>query len=83
MIHIKVLLFAHLKERFGTSVLELSFSEPPQVSDLKQYLQATYPKHQALIDASRVTLNQTYVQDDNTMISEQDELALIPPVSGG
>lgn len=83
MTHIKLLLFAHLKERFGASVLELSFPEPPQVSDLKQYLLTRYPDHQALVEASRFTLNQTYVQDDAVVVSENDELALIPPVSGG
>jgi molybdopterin converting factor subunit 1 len=51
------------------------------VSDLRQHLLARYP---ALINLNSlfIAVNQNYAED-TLQLNETDEIALIPPVSGG
>lgn len=57
---------------------ELSGSK---VSDLKQELFIQYPEFDKL-KSIRFAINDSYI-DENEVIKEQDEVILIPPVSGG
>lgn len=51
------------------------------VADLRKHLNSTYPK---LIDLRSlfIAVNKNYAEDD-LQLNEADEIALIPPVSGG
>lgn len=51
------------------------------VGDLKQYLGKMYPDLLKLTTLA-VAVNNAYAKDD-TLINTFDEIALIPPVSGG
>ncbi|MGN7167211.1 molybdopterin converting factor subunit 1 [Paenibacillus cellulositrophicus] len=76
-------LFAGLAERLQTSVLSLSVEGESITADgLKQKLTELYPEAAAQISVSFVAVNQNYAPGD-ALITEGDEVALIPPVSGG
>jgi len=79
----RIHLFAGLAERFGTSQLTLLLEHDQlTVRELKQSLTEHYAEHQSLLQVSFMACNQAYAGDDDTIRAE-DELALLPPVSGG
>jgi len=75
--HVRIRLFAMLRERAGTQQLELELPEGARVQDALDQLRA-------LTDGVRVVMavNQEYADADAPLHSG-DEVALIPPVSGG
>lgn len=79
---IKILLFAQLKEKLNTSCW-ISALEQASLTQLQNTLVETFPEARSVIEASRFAVNQAYVQDLSQAVSAQDEIALIPPVSGG
>lgn len=81
--NIEVLLFAGLAERIGSSRLVISL-EPASVTagHIKTQLAADYPEAAAAIQSSFVAINQEFASPE-TPINEGDEVAVIPPVSGG
>ncbi|MEZ0375152.1 MAG: MoaD/ThiS family protein [Candidatus Sericytochromatia bacterium] len=78
---VKILSFAQLREALG-SVLELELPEGASVATLQQALSARFPDLPALAVA-RVAVNRSYVVDPAQLLAASDEIALIPPVSGG
>lgn len=79
---ITVRLFAALADAAGARELELELSAGATGRDLLNLLSARYPKVAALAPSLRLAVNQEYVPWDNPLASD-DEIALIPPVSGG
>ena len=81
--HIKVLLFAMLREKFGKSEIDLELSEGCRAGDVLNHL---YKDDRAAADKMKVALlfavNQTYASSEAS-IQDGDEVALIPPVAGG
>lgn len=77
----KVLCFGVAKEIVGTSELVLDNDKALTVGELKEQLNVSYPK---FLDykSYMVAVNQTYA-DNDVSISPNDEIAIIPPVSGG
>jgi molybdopterin synthase catalytic subunit/molybdopterin converting factor small subunit len=76
-------LFAGLAERLGTRALQPSWEELQLSSgQIKQRLILIYPEHADILSACFMARNQAYA-DDETIVSREDELALLPPVSGG
>lgn len=76
-------LFAGLNERLGAPSIELMNTNPTlTVADIKALLSERFPSHQHLIRLCFVACNQTYAIDDD-IIKHSDELAMLPPVSGG
>jgi len=76
----QVLLFAGLAERFGRRTLDLSAPLPATVAELRARLLSEWPE--AANTSFRVAVNQSYAKED-MQLSASDEVALIPPVSGG
>ncbi|MDC1311746.1 molybdopterin converting factor subunit 1 [Burkholderiales bacterium] len=83
---IKVLFFAKLREAFQTNQVEVTFiGSDNKVSDV---LIALRKKGEAWADeldenkSFRIAVNQEMVTEDVTL-SEADEIALFPPVTGG
>ena len=77
---ITVKLFATYREIIGTSVLELDI---PQGSNTRSLLTILKQKNKKLsTDYAIVAVNSEYVSE-NAVIKEGDEVAIIPPVSGG
>jgi len=80
---ISIFLFAGLAERIGTSRITFDCSESQLTpTRLKQLLSNAYPDAAPLLSAAMVAVNQEYAAAD-CPIQETDEIALIPPVSGG
>ncbi|HEY2495069.1 MAG TPA: molybdenum cofactor biosynthesis protein MoaE [Paenibacillus sp.] len=80
---ITIRLFAGLAENIGTSLLKYNILELPITTDqLKKVLSASYPQAASQITASFVAINQEYAMGHD-LITNNDEIALIPPVSGG
>jgi len=65
----------------GESTLTISLSENPTVKDLKNHLHANYPDTQKL-KSLVIAINENYA-DDSAELSDTDQVAIIPPVSGG
>lgn len=82
-----ILLFGITKDIVGSSTLSVPTSSitnrtiPKTVSELKKYLGDTYPELNKLSSLA-VAVNNAYAEDDQ-LINAFDEIALIPPVSGG
>ncbi|MCL5244610.1 MoaD/ThiS family protein [Cellulophaga sp. 20_2_10] len=80
----KVLLFGVTKDIIGSSILDVSnFTTNTQktVGDLHTYLQEKYPDLKKLSSLA-IAVNSAYAEHSVTL-KETDEVALIPPVSGG
>lgn len=75
----KVLFFAHLRDAVGEEFLRIDASGK-SVGELKVELAAIYnlPK----LDSVMTAVNEEFAQDDE-VIQDGDEIAFIPPVSGG
>ncbi|TAH19839.1 MAG: MoaD/ThiS family protein [Cytophagales bacterium] len=76
-----IALFGITKEIIGGSSLAYELSEGNDVSSLLTSLYAHYPKLQHL-KSLLVAVNSEYAEGEQ-ILSENDEIALIPPVSGG
>ncbi|WBU88977.1 MoaD/ThiS family protein [Cellulophaga omnivescoria] len=79
----KILLFGITKDIIGSSVLDITNFTNTQktVRDLHSYLQKTYPDLKKLSSLA-IAVNNSYAEESTTL-KETDEIALIPPVSGG
>lgn len=82
---VNILFFAHLSELANTSSLELELTQSKAVEALLDDLKARVPE--ALIEelksqTAMVSVNQRYATWQ-TLVSDGDELAFLPPVSGG
>lgn len=79
---ITVLTFAAARERFGNSSVELAMPDNSTLADLKKKLKADFPECVELIRRSAFSVDQQYAID-STQLTEDSEIAIIPPVSGG
>lgn len=79
----EVLLFGIAKDIVGESQIHFSKTGkiPGSVSELKQIIAETYPEFSKLTSVA-VAVNSEYAEDD-VSLSGEDEIAIIPPVSGG
>ncbi|SFE51408.1 molybdopterin synthase catalytic subunit [Paenibacillus algorifonticola] len=79
----KIDLFAGLSERFGVRSLIIETAEQNMTAaDLKNHLMASYPLQADILSISFLACNHAYAQADS-IVNANDELALLPPVSGG
>jgi molybdopterin synthase catalytic subunit len=81
---LQVRLFAVLRERAGRDSLEVELAAGATVADALRALGAASEPLAAALEAMPVVMavNRSYA-DEEAVLSEGDELALIPPVSGG
>jgi len=81
MISIKILAFGIAKDIINETEFELEVNEATSIRDLKQQFIQEYPAFDQLASL-QLAVNGAYVSDDLTLQSK-DEVAIIPPVSGG
>ncbi len=78
----RVLFFAQLKDATGCDSVELKPVSPLSIEQLWTELLKQFPKLAAHRSSVRVARNQEYALPD-ARFANSDEVALIPPVSGG
>ena len=77
----KIKAFGISKDIIGSKLLELELPEGSTVMDLKKELFEKYSAF-AELKSLYIALNNDYA-DEKMILKEADEIALIPPVSGG
>src|ERR1700724_2053858 len=82
MNRVTIKLFATLRERAGASELSSDFPEGAPVAQMWQRLAEEFPALKGHRDSIGFAVNQEYVHDDYRP-RPGDEVAFIPPVSGG
>src|SRR5829696_2835083 len=80
--HVKLLFFATLKDIVGARQLQLDVPTGATVNDVWERLESNYPRLRPYRSIVLTSVNEEYV-DRAAPISDGDEVALFPPVSGG
>ena len=78
----RVLFFAQTKDAAGASELEIKISGTIGAQELWEKLAAIQPRLAAFRQTTRLARNGEYA-NPGTRFGDSDEVALIPPVSGG
>jgi molybdopterin converting factor small subunit len=78
---INILAFGIAKDIFGSSEVIIDLANDATISNLKYLLEHQYPRLKHLA-TYMVAVNNEYALDGDN-IHERDEIAIIPPVSGG
>lgn len=79
---VKVLLFAALAERANHRALNVDLAENATVHTLLAAIGSIHPELAELLPSCFVSVNKEYA-NEHTPIQPGDEIALLPPVSGG
>jgi molybdopterin synthase catalytic subunit len=81
-IAVRARLFARLREQAGTDAESVELPVGSTVADVYDMMQRLHPRLEMERNAVRAALNQEFV-DWNAAVADGDEVAFIPPVSGG
>jgi molybdopterin converting factor subunit 1 len=81
-LNVKVKFFASYKEALGMEELALELKEGTDVNSLLDILRKDHPKLGNLLETLVVSINLEYASFE-TELKDGDEVALLPPVSGG
>ena len=77
----KVLAFGVVKDIFSNSIVDIDMEDVATINQLKTLLEEKYPQLNQL-GSYMIAVNNEYASH-NEVICEGDEVAIIPPVSGG
>lgn len=75
----KVIFFGKLKDIAGTRTIEVK--NVKNIAELKSIIFQSFPEIKQ--QTFSIAVNFEIISDDNYQLREGDEIALIPPVSGG
>ena len=79
-----VLFFAKARELVGSSSVTTSIPASIRYSELLSHLEAEFPGLQRLGRTFVLSLNENYIdQEEELVLTNGDEIAVIPPISGG
>lgn len=78
---VTILAFGIAKEIFGNVSQKVDLQKGTTVAELKSRIRTDYPELREL-SSCLIAVNDEYAEDDLTLHPE-DEIAVIPPVSGG
>lgn len=79
--NINILAFGIVKDIFQKSLVDVDLKGAPTVGNLRAELEKNYPRLSELA-SYMVAVNNEYATAD-IVIETKDEIAIIPPVSGG
>jgi molybdopterin synthase catalytic subunit/molybdopterin converting factor small subunit len=82
LVRIRVLLFGVLKDLAGQSLIDADFPNGSSVGDVLENSARVWPTIKTLLPSIAVAVNREYATPE-TKLGEGDEVALLPPVSGG
>jgi molybdopterin converting factor small subunit len=78
---VHILTFGITRNIFGSGKVELEMENGVSISEVRKALEEIKPELRK-ISSYRIALNQEFA-DDGHAVNAGDEIALIPPVSGG
>jgi molybdopterin converting factor subunit 1 len=79
---IKVLFFATLRDRAGTKSVDMEIPADTTVQALKDLVVNAYPGLQQTMNSVVISINREFAFDES-VVPENAEVAMFPPVSGG
>ena len=79
---VKLLLFASLKDIAGRRDLEMELDDGSTLQQVTEKLASLYPEIGRMQNSVRIAINQEFA-DDNSSVNNGDEIAFLPPMSGG
>jgi len=79
---VRVLFFGMLRDVAGKSSDSIDVSDRASVRDVLAYYEVRFPHLKAVLPSLALAVNQNYAGPE-TQLNPEDELALLPPVSGG
>lgn len=79
---VRVLFFGSLKDVCGRAAESITLRDGATVADLLEYYEQRIPKLKTLLPSIALSVNQEYSNPERGL-SPNDEVALLPPVSGG
>jgi len=81
-IHITILYFARARDATGIRMESKEVSEDTSIQELLTNLSIIYPKIKSILNIIQVSVNYKVVSMD-IILKYGDEVALLPPISGG
>ena len=78
---VDIFLFGITKEMVGKQKFQMDLVESSTVGDFKKSINEEYPEL-IEVDALAIAVNSEYATDE-IVLQPNDEIAIIPPVSGG
>lgn len=82
MLTIRVVLFGHLKDVFPRGETAVSLPEGATAADAAHALAAQDPRLSDLLGKTRVAVREEFAGPE-TVLHDGDEIAFLPPMSGG
>lgn len=79
--NLNILAFGIVKEIFQNSSVNVELNGAPTISNLRSVIERDYPRLKQLA-SYMIAVNNEYATAD-LIIEAKDEIAIIPPVSGG
>jgi molybdopterin converting factor subunit 1 len=79
---IQIKLFAVAKERAGQETITVDLPANATIANMRDAIQTQHPSLAQILPHALWAVDTAYA-NDQTPITEQSEIALIPPVSGG
>lgn len=79
---ITLILFASAREIAGREKVEVELKEGARIGDCKEALLKMFPAIKKIIDKCSYAVNMD-IKGEDSLLNEGDEVAVLPPVSGG
>ncbi|GFS16699.1 molybdopterin synthase sulfur carrier subunit [Elysia marginata] len=81
---VKLLFFAKSKEIVGQKFMNLNFPKSTTRNHILKYIVKEIPELEQISNSILLSLNEEYLDQDCPLtLKAGDELAIIPPISGG
>jgi molybdopterin converting factor subunit 1 len=82
MMRVRVLLFAIIRDAAQTGEVEVELPVMATAKDAVDFVQLQFPQITQYLARSAIAVNRQYATTE-TVLADGDEVAIIPPVSGG
>ena len=79
---VRVRLFARARDLAGVDAIDVEISNRSTVGDLRRALSEIQPALRDLLSRCAIAVNEDFAGDE-AGVTETNEIAVIPPVSGG